>query len=232
MTQEITDALYRNNHCEPTTGLEEKLKQIMEAKKAAEIEKTAPALIQWSFGEGEEGVFVQPTSDSPKVLLVGRGVPWWGMVIARLELRIHSILLSDTRFAPLVSAYFGSRIPVGNIVNQSRCDIIVTRKALEECAVVAVESLPNSTVMASSEMWEKPNIMLILVAHGLKKHRDDWLGLQSWLTLSMILAMRVRKVLEFLSKFKVEELYEGAELGANQCAKNHQTTASLGTWWK
>jgi hypothetical protein len=62
-THRISDVLDLDRHCEPTTGLEEKLKQINEVKKTPEIEKTAPALIKWSFGECEEGVFVRPTSD-------------------------------------------------------------------------------------------------------------------------------------------------------------------------
>lgn len=82
-------------------------------------ELTSPSRMEWDFGEGREGVFVQPTSASEKVLVVGRGMPWWGMVVARLNLRIHSILLNDYTFSSLVSRYFGSNIPVGKCVNQA-----------------------------------------------------------------------------------------------------------------
>ena len=75
-----------------------------------------PSIVKWSFGEGHEGVFVQPTTGSEQVLVVGRSVPWWGMVIARLDLRIHSILLSDDRFSPVVRKYFGTGIPMGKNV--------------------------------------------------------------------------------------------------------------------
>ena len=36
--------------------------------------------VMWNFGEGREGVFVQPTTDSQQVLALGQsGVPWWGV---------------------------------------------------------------------------------------------------------------------------------------------------------
>jgi hypothetical protein len=116
-------------------------------------EGVTSAIISWSYGEGNEGVFVPPTSSSDKVLIVGRGIPWWGMVVASVNLRIHSILLSDTHFTSIVSAYFGTRIPIAKAVEQTRPDVLATRRALSECKVVAVESLPNSSATLS-EMWE------------------------------------------------------------------------------
>jgi hypothetical protein len=44
-----------------------------------------PVPKEWDFGEGDEGIFVQPAERSEQVLLVGRTIPWWGMVVARLE---------------------------------------------------------------------------------------------------------------------------------------------------
>jgi hypothetical protein len=82
-------------------------------------EGVTSTIISWSYGEGNEGVFVSPTSSSDKVLIVGRGILWWGMVVARVNLRIHSILLSDTRFTSIVSIYFGSRIPIAKAVEQT-----------------------------------------------------------------------------------------------------------------
>jgi hypothetical protein len=127
--------------------------------------KESLSLIKWSFGQGNEGVFVQPTASSDNVLVVGRDIPWWGMVIARLYLRISTILLDDFRFYSLVSEYFGSKIPIYKGVNQSRLDVLATRKALEVCSVVAVEKLPlPSTTL--SEMWLMTKTRLILVSHG------------------------------------------------------------------
>jgi hypothetical protein len=122
-------------------------------------------LIKWTFGEGNEGVFVQPTSGSRKALIVGRGIPWWGMVIARLDLKIHSVLLSDTRFFDLVSDYFGRNVPLGKATELSGSDVLMTRTALRECSVVALESLPKASAIVS-EMWSMPAIKLILTAHG------------------------------------------------------------------
>ena len=102
------------------------------------------SLVSWNFGEGREGVYIQPTPKSRQVLVVGRGIPWWGMVIARLDLRIHSILLTDQRFLSVVSKYFGTSIPIGKSVNQSRVDIMMTRNALKSCPVLALETLPKS----------------------------------------------------------------------------------------
>jgi hypothetical protein len=126
--------------------------------------KSTP-LVKWGFGQGQEGVFVQPTETSGKVLITGRGIPWWGMVIARLELRIHSILLSDSRFSSLVGSYFGSSIPVGKVHSQTHSDIMMTRNALNACAVVALEILPNPQDVLS-EMWVMSRVRIILVAHG------------------------------------------------------------------
>ena len=124
-----------------------------------------PALIKWKFGEGREGVFVQPTSKSRQVLVVGRGIPWWGMVVACLDLRIHSILLNDQRFVSVVSKYFGMSIPIGKSVNQTQVDILMTRNALKSCPVLALETLPNSGAVLS-EMWVMGSVKLILVSHG------------------------------------------------------------------
>jgi hypothetical protein len=117
-----------------------------------------------SFGDGCEGVFVQPTSGSEKALIIGRSIPWWGMVVAWVDLRIHSILLNELRFSSLVSAYFRSNIPVKKNVDQYREDAIVTRQAICECSVVAMESLPRP-ISVLSEMWVKAGVRLILLAH-------------------------------------------------------------------
>jgi hypothetical protein len=110
-------------------------------------------------------MFVQPTNASEKVFVVGRGIPWWGMVMARLNLRVRSIPLNDSTFSALVSRCFGSGIPVGKTVNQTRLDVLLTRNALKSCSVVALETLPKSEA-TSSEMWVMSSIRLILVAHG------------------------------------------------------------------
>jgi hypothetical protein len=123
------------------------------------------SVIQWGFGKGNEGVYVQPTAESAQVLVVGGGIPWWGVVVFRLDLRTHSILLSETRFSALVKRYFGSDMPVGHGVSQSRSDILMTRNALRSCSVVAVESLPKPGSVLS-EMWVMSNLKLILVSHG------------------------------------------------------------------
>jgi hypothetical protein len=74
--------------------------------------KASSSLVKWSFGQGNEGVFVQPTASSDNVLVVGRDIPWWGMVVARLDLRMFTVLLDDFRFYSLVSEHFGSRLPI------------------------------------------------------------------------------------------------------------------------
>jgi hypothetical protein len=83
-------------------------------------------LVRWNFGEGREDVFVQSRTDSPKVLIVGRSIPWWGMVVAHLDLRIHSILLSDKRFFTVVHKYFGTGIPMGARASTNRALIHLT----------------------------------------------------------------------------------------------------------
>jgi hypothetical protein len=123
------------------------------------------SVMQWGFGEGNEGVCVQPTTESAQVLVAGRGIPWWGVVVASLDLRMHSVLLSETRFSALAKRHFGSDVPVGHSVSQSRSDILMTRNALRSCSVVAVESLPKSGSVLS-EMWVMSNLKLILVSHG------------------------------------------------------------------
>jgi hypothetical protein len=87
------------------------------------------------------------------------------MVVARLDLRIHSILLSNTRFCSLVSTYFGTAIPIGRTVNQSRLDILMTRHALKTCSVVALETLPKP-VDVLSKIWVMAQMKLVLVFHG------------------------------------------------------------------
>jgi hypothetical protein len=120
---------------------------------------------KWSFGEGREGMFVQPTASSDWALIVGRSIPWWGMVVARIDVRIHSILLNDLRFSQLVSTHFGSEISVKKKVDQSREDILATRQALRKCSVVAMESLPKPSSVLN-EMWVGSKVRLVLVAHG------------------------------------------------------------------
>jgi hypothetical protein len=97
-------------------------------------------------------------------LIVGRAVPWWGMVIARLDLRIHSILLYDLRMSSLVSAYFGSSVPIRFVTGKGRSDLSETRAALTVCKVVALERLPGSSE-SLWDMWSCPSVRLILVAH-------------------------------------------------------------------
>jgi hypothetical protein len=125
-----------------------------------------PSLIKWTFGEGNQGVFVlQPTRNSESVLVVGQIIPWWGMVVARLGLRIHSVLLSDTRAVDLVGNYFGPSVTVGKRSNQSRLDIKITRDALRSCIAVALESPPKPRDVLS-EMWVMSRVKIILVSHG------------------------------------------------------------------
>jgi hypothetical protein len=76
-----------------------------------------PLVVKWSFGEGHEGAFVQPTG-SEQVLIVGQSVPWWGMVIARLDSRMHGVLLSDACFSAAVRKHFAARTPVGKSTDQ------------------------------------------------------------------------------------------------------------------
>lgn len=127
--------------------------------------KESSSLIKWSFGQGNEGVFVQPTASSDNVLVVGRDIPWWGMVIARLDLRTSTVLLDDFRFYSLVSVYFGSKTPIYKGVNQSRLDVLATQEALVVCSVVAIEKLPLPSATLS-EMWLMTKVRLILASHG------------------------------------------------------------------
>ena len=71
-------------------------------------------------------------------------------MVAYLGLAIHSILLGDMRFSSLVSNYCGSSIPVVSVSHQSGTDISVTRNALSECSVVALESLPDHDSVLSN----------------------------------------------------------------------------------
>jgi hypothetical protein len=75
-------------------------------------------LVQWAFGIGNEGIFVKPTSTSGNVVIVGRRFPWWGIVVARLDLKIQAILLYDLDLASLAATYFGSQIPIRQINDQ------------------------------------------------------------------------------------------------------------------
>jgi hypothetical protein len=93
-------------------------------------EETSSSIIQWAFGEGVEGVFTQPMTKSRQTLIVGRATPWWGMVISHLDLRIHSILLSDFQFFSIIGAYFGSDIPVGRVSDLSHSDILIWRHVI------------------------------------------------------------------------------------------------------
>ena len=111
------------------TGLSRRLQVRSAAAKMKKLNQGLPPLINWEYGEGMEGVFVRPSSDSALVLIVGRAVPWWGMVIARLDLRIHSIRLHDLRLSSLVSAYFGPSVPIRMVSKKSRADIGETRSA-------------------------------------------------------------------------------------------------------
>jgi hypothetical protein len=65
----------------------------------------------------------------------------------------------------VVTAYFGSRIPLGKRVEKSREDIARARNALKTCSVVALESLPPPGSFLSG-MWENSKVGLILVAQG------------------------------------------------------------------
>ena len=89
----------------------------------------------------------------------------WGKVVAQVDLRVHSILLSNTQFYTLVGSYLGSSIPIGKSVNQSPLDIVMTQDALRTCVVVTLESLPKSKEVLY-EMWVMGGLRLILVAHG------------------------------------------------------------------
>lgn len=156
------------------TGLSRRLQVRSAAAKMKKLNQGLPPLINWEYGEGMEGVFVRPSSDSALVLIVGRAVPWWGMVIARLDLRIHSIRLHDLRLSSLVSAYFGPSVPIRMVSKKSRADIGETRSALEVCKVVALERLPCSSE-SLWDMWSCPSVRLILVAHGkLSEPPNGW----------------------------------------------------------
>ena len=89
------------------------------------------------------------------------------MVIARLDLRIHIILLHDLRMSPLVSAYHGSSVTIWAVSEKCRSDIDETQVALllGLCKVVALERLPHSS-KSLWDMWSCPSVHLILVAHG------------------------------------------------------------------
>ena len=87
------------------------------------------------------------------------------MVIARLDLRMHRIILHDLQMSPLVSAYFGSSVLIRAMSEKSRPDIGETRETLGVCKVVALERLPHSSE-SLWDMWLCPSVHLILVAHG------------------------------------------------------------------
>jgi hypothetical protein len=161
------------------TGLSRRLQvRSSAAAKGRKIKEGLPPLIAWEYGEGMEGVFVRPSDDSAQALIVGRAVPWWGMVIARLSLRIHSILLHDMRMLPLLSAYFGPKTTIRALSERSRADIGETRAALEVCKVVALERLPR-TNESLWDMWSCSSVRLILVAHG--KLSDPPAGWRLWI---------------------------------------------------
>ena len=87
------------------------------------------------------------------------------MVVARLDLRIHSIMLNNQQFVSVVSKYFGTSIPIGKSVNQTQVDILMTLNALKSCPVLALETFPKSGAVLS-EMWVMGAVKLILVSHG------------------------------------------------------------------
>jgi hypothetical protein len=133
-------------------GLEEEERGISRKRKSDRLNTSVAK--KWSFGEGREGIFVQPTASSDCALIVGRSIPWWGMVVARIDVRIHSILLNDLRFSPLKKK-----------VDQSREDVLATRQALRQCSVIAMESLPKPSSVLN-EMGVGSRVRLVLVAHG------------------------------------------------------------------
>jgi hypothetical protein len=88
-------------------------------------------LVQWAFGIGNEGIFVKPTSASGNVVIVGRRFPWWGIVVAWLDLKIQTILLYDLDLASLAATYFGSQIPIRQMSNNSSLNDAATKEALK-----------------------------------------------------------------------------------------------------
>jgi hypothetical protein len=54
---------------------------------------------------------------------------------------------------------------MGESVNQSQSDILMTRDALKSCPVLALETLPKPGAVLS-EMWVMASVKLILVSHG------------------------------------------------------------------
>lgn len=122
-------------------------------------------LMQWALGIGNEGIFVKPTSSSGNLVIVGKRSPRWGLVVVLLELRIQSILLYELDLAVLVTAYFGSRIPIRQTVANSQVDVVTTKEALKNSSVVMVETLPSQS-SSLSWMWHASTIKLVLVAHG------------------------------------------------------------------
>ena len=42
-------------------------------------QKGGHSLVMWDFGEGREELFVQPTTESQQVLVVGWSISWWGL---------------------------------------------------------------------------------------------------------------------------------------------------------
>jgi hypothetical protein len=157
------------------------LTRILQSRTAAareEIRKGPSPVIDWGYGVDTEGIYVQPTGTSAQVLVVGAAIPWWGMVISRLNLRIHSILLHDLRLCALVSAYFGASVPVRGLSQDARSDISETLSALGQCTVVALEKLPRPRDSLWERMWFCPSIRLILVAHG--QLTDPPMGWELW----------------------------------------------------
>jgi hypothetical protein len=147
-----------------TKNLEKSAEQTLVSKKRKSGLLNASSVKKWGFGEGHEGSFVQPTASSDSALIIGRSVPWWGMVVAHIDLRIHSILLNGLRFPPLVSTYFGSDISMKKNVDQSSDDVLETHRALRECSVVAMGSLPKPNSVLN-EMWVGSKVRFVFVAH-------------------------------------------------------------------
>jgi hypothetical protein len=164
MTEGIT-VLTKEERKSSDTGLSRLLQSQPAVAKRKRNSEVSP-LIDWGHGKMIEGVFVHPAGDSAQVLAVGCSVPWWGMVIAQLDLRIHSVLLHDLRLSPLVSACFGPSVAPSQVLSEKRrSDIKETRAALFAHKVVALEKLPHPSEPLW-DMWSCPSIRLILVAHG------------------------------------------------------------------
>jgi hypothetical protein len=79
---------------------------------------------------------------------------------------MHGILLTDLRLSSLVSAHFGSSVPIQAVAVRSRSDLAKTRTALNACKVVALEKLSHPSESLWN-MWSCTSVRLILVAHGL-----------------------------------------------------------------